>query len=107
MDKQLDQTIAEPAASYSEAEDKNKRAKFNKFALLAILLAVASWVILSFNGQIALGVSIAAFLSSCLGLKASTRTWRNTAITALVASTVLLIVLAAFMFVMYVGLKAI
>lgn len=107
MDNQLDQTITEPVAAQGENNNKNSRAKFNKFALFAILLAVAAWVILSFDGKIALWVSGASFLSGCFGLKASTRTWRNTATTALVASGVLLIVLAAFMFVMYVGLKAI
>lgn len=94
-------------AAQSDSIDNNKRAKFNKFALFAILLAIAAWIILSFNGKIALGVSAAAFLSGCFGLKASTRTWRNTAITAIVASAVLLIVLAAFMIVIYVGLNAI
>ena len=107
MDKQLDPTISEPMTAQSESPDKNNRVKFNKFALFAILLAVGAWVILSFNGKVALWVSGAAFLSGCFGLKASTRTWRNTATTALVASGVLLVVLAAFMFVMYVGLKAI
>ncbi len=108
MDKQLDQTINEPVATQTENENNNNsRAKFNKFALIAILLAVAAWVILSFNGKIALCVSGVSFVSGCFGLKASTRTWRNTATTALVASGVLLVVLAAFMIVMDYGLRAI
>lgn len=107
MDNQLDPTITEPIAAQSAPSDNHNRAKFNKFALFAILLAIVAWVILSFNGKIALGISVAAFLSACFGLKASTRTWRNTAITAMVASAVLLIVLAAFMIVIYVGLNAI
>lgn len=107
MDKQLDQTITEPVATQGDNNYNNSRAKFNKFAFFAILLAVAAWVILSFNGKIALWVSGASFLSGCFGLKASTRIWRNSATTALVASGVLLVVLSAFMFVMYVGLKAI
>ena len=107
MDNQIDQTIKEANAGSIDNVTVNKRSKFNKFALLSIVLAVAAWVIMSFDGKVALGVSVAAFLSGCFGLKASTRTWRNTATTALVASGVLMIVLAAFMFVMYVGLKAI
>ncbi|MDE5553844.1 MAG: hypothetical protein K2J10_01515 [Muribaculaceae bacterium] len=107
MDNQLDTTITDPIAAQSAPTDNHNRAKFNKFALIAILLAIAAWVILSFNGKIALGISALSFLSACFGLKASTRTWRNTAITAMVASAVLLIVLAAFMIVIYVGLNAI
>lgn len=74
--------------------------RFNVFALLSIFVTIAAWVILSINGEVALGVSIAAFVLSCLGLKAATRTLRNTAITSLVASTVLMVVLAAFLIVL-------
>lgn len=84
---------------------KDKRAKYNKFALIGILLAIASWVILTFNGQVALGCSAVALICGCAGLKSSTRSWRNTAITAVVASAVLLIVLSAFLILIYVGLK--
>lgn len=83
----------------------DKRAKFNKFALIGILLAIAAWVILSFNGKIALGCSAVSLICGCIGLKSSTRSWRNAAITSIVASAVLLIVLSAFLTVIYIGLK--
>lgn len=107
MDNQPDQTINQPSVNENDAPQRDKRAKFNKFALLAILLAAGAWVVLSFDGKMALVVGALAFISSCFGLKASTRTWRNTATTAMVASSVLIIVLAAFMIVINVGLNAI
>lgn len=84
----------------------DSRAKYNYFALGGIALAVAAWVVLSFKGEVSLGLSIASFISGCLGLKAATRAWRNTAITAIVSSAVLMVVLSAFLIVIYIGLDS-
>lgn len=89
-----------------ERPNPDHRAKYNTLALAGIILAVAAWIVLSFNGEIALGLSIASFVSACLGLKASTRAWRNTAITAIVSSAVLMVVLSAFLIVIYIGLDS-
>lgn len=88
-------------------EVRDSRVKFNYLALTAIIAAFVAWVLLSFNGKIALAVSVFAFVCGCFGLKASTRSWRNTAITAIVASAVLMVVLTAVLIVVYVGLKSI
>ncbi len=87
-------------------EPHDPRSKYNIFSLLGILLAVAAWIMLSFKGEIALGLSIASFICACFGLKASTRSWRNTAITAIVSSAVLMVVLSAFLIVIYIGLDS-
>lgn len=94
----------------NQPEDDNKskrRRKFNVLALVSIILAIVAWILLSFDGPVALGTSIVAFLCACFGLKASTRSWRNTAITAIVASSVLMVVLTAFLIVLYVGLESV
>lgn len=100
---------AETHTNETDDGGKNCRVdrKFDFLAFAAIILAVASWVILSFNGPTALGVSIVSFVFGCIGLKASTRSWRNTAITAIVASSVLMVVLTAFLLVLYVGLGSV
>ena len=85
----------------------DSRKKYNTFALIAILLTVAAWVILSFEGDIALGVGVVAFVAGCVGLRASSQAWRNAAITSIVASSVLIVVLVAFKIVFYIGLNAI
>lgn len=94
----------------NQVEENNKtkrRRKFDVLALVSIILAIAAWILLSFDGPIALGTSIAAFICACFGLKATTRSWRNTAITAIIASSVLLVVLTAFLIVLYVGLESV
>lgn len=76
-------------------------------AALAAVLAIAAWVALCFNGYVALGVGIAAFVAGVLGLHAHTRVWRNLATTALIAAGVILVVLAAFLIVIFWGLNSI
>lgn len=76
-------------------------------AALAAVLAIAAWVALCFNGYVALGVGIAAFVAGVLGLHAHTRAWRNLATTALIAAGVILVVLAAFLIVIFWGLNSI
>lgn len=115
MDKEVKQHITDPAlqtapqepAAVEPAEKPTRgRAKYNKFALISIVLAVGAWIALSFEGKIALAISVVAFICGCIGLKSSTRTWRNTAVTSLVASAVLMVVLTAFLIVIFVGLNS-
>ena len=76
-------------------------------AAAGAVLAVGAWIALSFNGYAALGIGIAAFAASCMGLGAHTRPWRNLATTALIASAVIMVVLAAFLIVIFWGLNSI
>lgn len=76
-------------------------------AALSAVLALCAWVTLCFNGYAALALGIAAFVSSILGLRAATRAWRNLATTALIASGVIIVVLAAFLIVIFWGLNSI
>lgn len=76
-------------------------------AAIATVLAVAAWVVLSINGYAALALGSASFAAACLGLRAHTRSWRNLATTALIASAVIMVVLAAFLIVIFWGLNSI
>lgn len=76
-------------------------------AALAAVLAIAAWVALCLNGYAALGVGVCAFVAGCLGLHAHTRSWRNLATTAMIASGVVLVVIAAFLVVIIWGLNSI
>lgn len=78
----------------------------NRFALISIIITVIAWVILSLNGIAALCVAVAGFVTACFGLKAATRAWRNTAVTSIVASSVLIVVISAFLIVIYIGLNS-
>lgn len=103
----INESAAVQASEPSVQPASDSRKKFNAFALLAILFTIAAWIILSFEGDVALGVGVVAFVAGCIGLRASSQAWRNTAITSIVASSVLIVVLVAFKIVFYIGLKAI
>ena len=76
-------------------------------AALAAVLALMAWFVLCFNGYAALAVGIAAFVAGILGLKAHTRPWRNVATTAMIASGVVMVVISAFLVVIFWGLSSI
>lgn len=76
-------------------------------AAAGAVLALAAWVTLCFNGYAALGVGLAAFAACIPGLHAHTRAWRNLATTALIASGVIIVVLTAFLIVIFWGLNSI
>ena len=76
-------------------------------AAFSAVLALAAWIVLCVDGYVALGIGVCAFVAACLGLHAHTRSWRNLATTALVASGVILVVLAAFVVVMIWGQNAV
>ena len=94
----------EPAAERAARTNNTDRT----LAWVSVALAVVSWILLLFsNGYVALGVGIAAFVAGVLGLHAHTRAWRNLATTALIAAGVILVVLAAFLIVIFWGLNSI
>lgn len=76
-------------------------------AAAAALLAIVAWVALCFNGYTALATGVAALIAAILGLHAHTRAWRNLATTALIAAGVLIVVLTAFIIVIFWGLNSI
>lgn len=95
------------ADSAPSGVEKSHRSRYDKFAFLSIILTVVAWIILSLEGRVALAVCVAAFVLGCIGLKSRSRVWKNTAITSLVASAVLMVVLSAFMIVLFIGLNSI
>ena len=119
MNKDVKQSINDqPAAEISDGKNtdgladstpvaKSLRSRYDKFAFLSIILTIAAWIILSFEGRVALAVCVIAFVLGCIGLKSHSRVWKNTAITSLVASSVLMVVLSAFMIVLFIGLNSI
>ncbi len=105
--------MAEDNITYEnvDAEDDVKTKEplnvYDKLAMISIVVTIIAWVVLSFNGVVALIVSSLAFVGACFGLKASRRLSRNVAITSIVASSVLMVVVGAFLIVIYVGLSTV
>lgn len=102
---QQDTAKTTPEQQTAKTADTQGRSR-NRFALISIIITVIAWVILSLNGIAALCVAVAGFVTACFGLKAATRAWRNTAVTSIVASSVLIVVISAFLIVIYIGLNS-
>ena len=79
--------------------------KGNKFAWIALALTIGAWCALMWsNGYVALAVGALAVTSGFIGLRGSSTNNKRLSITAIIASTVLIVVLAAFLIVIKIGM---
>lgn len=77
-------------------------------AWISLALTLLAWILLMVaHGYIALAVAAAAVATGFFGLPGRSQGVRNLAITAIIASIVLLVVLTAFIIVVRVGLAAV
>lgn len=83
-------SVIEPA---SESQERPQRPRRVIVALLGALLAVAAWVVLFWSGELSFFIALASLVVSIFALKSS---HRNLAITAIIASSVLMLVFAIF-----------
>lgn len=81
--------------------------KYAWLAIISILLTAIAWIAGSYSGIAAIAVSACAIVLGFLALKSRRNLIRNTAITAIIASAVLFVVVVAFFIVIYLGLKTI
>ncbi|MBO4943583.1 MAG: hypothetical protein J6C95_09160 [Muribaculaceae bacterium] len=73
---------------------------------IAVLLALVAWVLLAwFNGYTAMAVAAAGIIVGFIGAHRSSLAMKRLAITAIIASTVLLVVVAAYLVVLKIGLS--
>lgn len=73
--------------------------------LAALILAVAAWVTLAYyTGYAAVIVALLAIIAGAFACRRPAGPWRNTAITAIIAAAVLIIVVLAFIIVLKIGL---
>ena len=91
-------TAATPASSVQK--------KSGWLPLLSLVLAIAAWGALAYtSGYYAMGVAAAAIIAAAFAAHRKTGAWRNVAITSLIASAVLIVVVAAFLIVLKIGLE--
>jgi len=74
---------------------------------MSIVLAAVAWIAANWNGYVSAAVSALAVTAGFLALRSHRHGVRNTAITAIVAAGVLLVVLVAFIMVIRLGLRSI
>lgn len=75
-------------------------------AWISVVLALLAWAMLMWvNGYVAMVVAVLAAVVGFMSLPGRSRTVKSLAITAVIASLVLVVVLAAFLVVIKVGLS--
>ncbi|MDO4319314.1 MAG: hypothetical protein Q4C34_01945 [Bacteroidales bacterium] len=89
------------------AEKVKEPARYRIWAILSIVIAVIAWLIAGWNGYAGLATGVISIVAGALALRSHRHGVRNTAITAIIASGVLVVVLTAFIIVIYLGLNAI
>lgn len=110
QDNNNDITTSAPAVDATPAQAvpaSHESRNFVWLAVISIILTVAAWVAGSFNGIAAICICVAAIVAGAFSLKSRRHGVRNTAITSIIAASVLLVVIAAFLTVIYLGMKAI
>lgn len=66
------------------------------FAVLSLLMCVAAWIAATISGFTTLGIGAVAIVIGACALRSHRHVVRNTAITSIIATAVLLIVVGAF-----------
>lgn len=85
-------TSTSEVAQPSESAPRGKGV-YTFMVWLGALLALVAWVVLFWNGRTSFYIAIAALVASCIGVKSHRK---NLAVTAIVASSVLMLVFAVF-----------
>lgn len=99
-------TTPDTVAVKDDAPEQHSPAWHSYFAIAALILAIAAWALLIWsNGYVACAVGAVAVVCGFLGAHAGHGALRNAAVTAIIAATVLLVVVLAFLIVLKIGLS--
>ncbi len=89
-----------------EEGEKKTVAQRHLWVWLAVVFALVAWILLAwFDGYTAMAVAAAGIVVGFIGTRHSSLAMKRLAITAIIASTVLLVVVAAYLIVLKVGLS--
>jgi len=104
MDKEKDIERREGVASAGPEAVSGRR---HALVWVALALAVVAWLVLVWgNGYVAMAVAILACVAGFRTISDSGRSMKRLAIAAIIAAMVLVVVIAAFLIVVKVGLSA-
>lgn len=102
MDKERDIERREESASVDAGASGSRR---HAFVWVALALAVLAWLVLVWsNGYVALTLGVLACAAGFWGASDSEKAMKRLAIAAIIAAMVLVVVLAAFLIVIKIGL---
>lgn len=104
-DISVDNAVIPEVAAPLNADDNHKEQKINlrrKFVIYGSILALIGWLTLMLSPYISFGSALAGLVLSIIGVRIPAGPRRDLAITAIIASSVLLIVFALFTFLLYI-----
>ncbi|MDE6278069.1 MAG: hypothetical protein K2M06_08180 [Muribaculaceae bacterium] len=105
MNEDKTSAAVQSATSAPATDTSGEQKKSGWLPLAALLLAILAWLTLAYStGYAAMAVAAAAIIVAAFGARRHSGAWRNVAITAIIASAVLLVVVAAFIIVLKIGL---
>ncbi|MBP3536504.1 MAG: hypothetical protein J6J93_03075 [Muribaculaceae bacterium] len=88
----------------SETPVKPAAGRRRIIAWASVVLAIAAWAALILtNGYVALGVALAAAVAGFVSMPGSKTAYKRLAVTAIIASLVLIVVVAAYLIVLHVA----
>lgn len=96
-----DTTQHNTTADQKETKATAPRPRRVTLAILAFVVTVIGWILLPLTYQITIGAGVLGIILSILALRQPRGGWRNLALVSLVASSVLLLVMAVFAVVLY------
>lgn len=100
------ETAVGAVAEHSERVYATQEPKKPAIVWAAVVLALAAWAALLFaNGYVALGIGVAGAVVGIWGASSNRTAMRRLSVTAVIVSTVLVVVLAAFLVVIKIGLS--
>lgn len=98
--------VEAPAQEAVEIKDTEPK-QYMRLAIGSLIVTIVAWIVASLQGWVALGISVLAIVIGAFALRSRRHSVRNTAITSIIASAVLFVVLGAFFIVIYLGLKSV
>lgn len=99
--------IIHETAETAEKQPSSEKKRFVWLAIASIFITIGAWISAGYNAWCGLALCAAGIVTGVLALKSHRHSVRNTAITSIIAATVLLVVVAAFLIVIYIGLKSV
>ena len=85
-----------PTAESTPAVVKAEKRRYPWLALLSLLLCIGAWVASTFDGFLCLGIGAIGIVAGAFSLGSHRPAVRNTAITSIIATAVLMLVVGAF-----------
>lgn len=105
MDEQENMTNTAQEAPASMSADTQpvtptEKRRYTWLAVISLILCVTAWFVATVNGPATIGIGVAAIVSGAFALGSRRPVVRNTAITSIIATSVLILVVGAFILVL-------